>query len=69
MCLCFLKKNECLPFHIYENNKPGFTGERTRGGSSRCPEKKGHNIYNTVNEALKNGQIKAIPQQMGHMYC
>lgn len=44
-------------------------GRELEGGAADARKKKGHNIYNTVNEALKNGQIKAIPQQMGHMYC
>lgn len=48
MCLCFLKKNECLPFLIYEPNKPGSTGETSGGRAADAPEKR-HNIYDVVN--------------------
>lgn len=55
MCLCFLKKNECLPFLIYEHNKPGSAGERC-GGEAADAWRKGHDVYNTVTETLKTGK-------------
>lgn len=48
MCLCFCKKNQCLPFLIYEHNKPGSTGER--GAADAPKKKKRHNIYNAASE-------------------
>lgn len=55
MCLCLLKKNNCLPFLIYEHNKPGSAGERW-GGETADAWRKGRDVYNTVNETLKTGE-------------
>lgn len=53
----FFLKNKCLPFPIYEHNKPGSTGERSEGGvADACG--KGRNIYNTVNETFKVSKSK-----------
>ena len=53
----FFFKEQCLPFPIYEYNKPDSTGERSEGGvADACG--KGCNIYNTVNETFKVSKLK-----------
>lgn len=52
MCLCFLKKNKCLAFLIYEHNKPGSAGKRC-GREAADMRGEGHDVYNSANEILK----------------